>query len=469
MKKTCSHKLIKIQTFCFVFVLFLFSSAKINAQGKDDEHHFMGTNSNKFDSVEKWSYHFQTTGIMQGHSNFNSPYAGTNSLQDTNEMALSVTSTLFLGRKLWKGAAVFVNPEIAGGKGMSYALGLAGAANGETFRIGSPAPAFYIARAFFQQHIALSSKCEYQDADCNQLGDHVPASRISISAGKFSIADYFDDNSYSHDPRSEFMNWSLMSNGAWDYPANTRGYTWGAVIELVTPSFAIRVSDVLVPQVANAPNLDQDISKTHGFTAEIEKKLKIKTHPGSIKFLVFHNVSRAPSYNTAVNNMANGDSSLNGVIQGKKLGTTFDGLKYGFGINFCQELTNNIGVFARASWNDGHTATWAFTEIDQSASAGFSIKATKIKRPDDVFGIAFVANGISQDHINYLNAGGYGFIIGDGKLPHYGYEQILETFYKIKLAKTLWITLDYQYIANPAYNADRGAVNVFAVRGHVEF
>ncbi len=459
---------IKNRKLLVIFLVLLFSVTKLNAQGPDDEKHFMGVNSNKLDSIEKWSYHFQTTSIMQGHGKRNSQYAGVNSLQDSAETALSLTTTLFLGRKLWKGAAVFVNPEIAGGKGMSYALGLAGAANGETFRIGSPAPAFYIARAFFQQHIALNSNREYQDGDKNQLGDKIPESRITISAGKFSIADYFDDNSYSHDPRTEFMNWSLMSNGAWDYPANTRGYTWGCVVELVKPGYAIRISDVLVPQIANAPRLDDKISKTHGFTAEFEKKLKIKNHTGSIKLLVFNNQSRAPSYTMATNNMMQGDSSLNEVIQGKKLGTRFNGLKYGFGINFCQELTNDIGVFARVSWNDGHTATWAFTEIDQSASAGLSIKATKIKRADDVFGIAYVANGISKDHINYLNAGGYGFIIGDGKLPHYGYEQILETYYKIKLAKTLWITLDYQYIANPAYNKDRGAVNVFAVRGHVE-
>jgi high affinity Mn2+ porin len=429
----------------------------------------MGAQSNTFDSLEKWSYHFQMTSIMQGHEKFHSPYAGTNSLQDSSERALSLTTTLFLGRRLWKGAAIFLNPEVAGGKGMSYALGLAGAANGETFRIGSPAPAFYIARAFFQQHISLNKNEEYQDADKNQLGDKIPASRITISAGKFSIADYFDDNGYSHDPRTEFMNWSLMSNGAWDYPANTRGYTWGIVAELIKPGYSIRVSDVLVPQIANAPTLDVDLTKTHGFTGELEKVIHIKKHRGSIKFLVFHNLSRAPSYNLAVNNMTIGDSSLNGVIQGKKLGTTFGGLKYGFGLNLAQELTDDIGVFARASWNDGKTATWAFTEIDESASAGISLKAIKIKRPNDVFGVAFVVNGISNDHIKYLNAGGYGFIIGDGKLPHYGYEQILEAFYKIQLAKTLWITADYQFVTNPAYNKDRGSVHVFAIRGHVEF
>jgi high affinity Mn2+ porin len=462
-------KILKMHVILFVFSIFLFSTFKLIAQGEDTEKHFLGVNKNKLDTLENWSFHFQATAIMQGHTAFHASYSGVNSLNDTAETALSLTNTFYLGRKLWKSAALFFNPEIAGGKGMSYALGLAGAANGETFRIGSPAPALYIARAFFQQHIALNSKKEHEDAGLNTLESNVPSSRITISLGKFSVADYFDDNSYSHDPRSEFMNWSLMSNGAWDYPANTRGYTWGGVVELIRPSYAIRISSVLVPKIANAPVLDLSIKKSHGETIEFEKKIQLKKHQGSLKFLAFRNSSRAPSYNDAINAMAHGDSTLSAVIQGKKLGTTFGGIKYGFGINFCQELTNALGVFARVGWNNGQTATWAFTEIDQTASAGVSIKASKIRRPEDVFGFAFVVNGISKDHINYLNAGGYGFIIGDGKLPNYGHEQIIETFYKIKVTKNLWTTLDYQYIANPAYNKDRGPVHIFSIRAHVEF
>lgn len=451
------------------FVSVLFFSTQLFAQTKEDEHHFMGTNFNKLDSSQKWSFHFQLTTIKMMHGNFKSPYAGTNSLQDTSESATSLTTTFYLGRKLWKGAAVYFNPEVAGGKGMSYALGLAGAANGETFRIGSPKPKLYIARLFFQQHIALNSEKEFQEANQNQLGEKIPSSRITLSAGKFSVADFFDDNGYSHDPRNEFMNWSLMSNGAWDYAANTRGYTWGAVVEFVKPGYAIRLSSVMVPQYANGPVLDPAYDKAHAETIELEKKIKIKHHRGSFKFLAFQNTSRGPSYNTAVCNMAKGDSSLNEVIQGKALGTKFTGLKYGFGVNFSQELSNSLGIFSRLGWNDGQTATWAFTEIDQTACLGISIKGTKIKRPDDVFGCALVANGISSQHISYLNAGGYGFIVGDGKLPHYGFEQILETFYKISIANLVWIALDYQYVVNPGYNKERGPVHILGLRGHLEF
>lgn len=450
-------------------ILFLLKAITLNAQEKENQSLIKNATSFNSDSTEKWSYHFQFTSIGQGHSNFRSPYSGVNSLQNINEAAMSITSTLFVGRKLWKEAAIYFNPEIAGGKGLSYALGLAGAANGETFRIGSPAPAFYLARGFFQQHISLNANKNFQEADLNQLKGYIPSSRITISAGKFSIADFFDNNIYSHNPRNEFLNWSLMSNGAWDYPANTRGYTWGMVVELIKPNYAIRVSDVLVPKTANGANLDPQLNKTHGLTLEFEKKTKINNHLGSIKLLAFHNLSRAPSYNDAIHSMALGDSSLNQIIQGKSLGTTFSGLKYGFGINISQELSDDIGLFSRVGWNDGQTSTWAFTEIDQTASVGLNIKAKKIKRTDDVLGLAFVVNGISNNHINYLNAGGYGFIIGDGKLPHYGYEQIIETFYKIALAKTLFVTLDYQYIKNPAYNKDRGPVNIFALRAHILF
>lgn len=453
-----------------LFSLMILSSTKVSAQGKDTEAHFNGFNKNSFDSIQKWSYHFQVTAIGQGHPAFQAKYSGKNSLRDSNEIALSLTNTLFLGRKLWRGAAIFMNPEIAGGKGMSYALGIAGAANGETFRIGSPDPKIYIARAFFQQHIKLKdSKKEYQDADLNQLGEYIPSSRITISAGKFSIADFFDGNAYSHDTRSEFMNWSLMSNGAWDYPANTRGYTWGIVAELIKPKWAIRISSVMVPTIANGSVFDLNVTKAHAETIELERKLNVNGHPGCVKLLGFQNYSSAPSYNNAVLGMKNGDTSLVATISGQKPGPKYGGAKYGFGLSVWQEFTNNFGMFARVGWNDGKTCTWAFTEIDHSVSLGMSLKMGKIKRADDIFALAAVINGISPSHYDYLNKGGYGFIIGDGKLTRYSNEVIMETFYKIKLFSSLWATVDYQYIMNPAYNADRGPVHVISLRGHVEF
>lgn len=452
-----------------IFFICMALPSLLAAQGKDSETHFLSVNKNTFDSVEKWSYHFQLTSIMQAHPAFHALYSGRNSLQDTGEYALSLTSTLFLGRKLWKGAAVYFDPEIAGGSGISYALGLAGAANGETFRIGSPAPKIYTARLFFQQNFALGGSHETQAPDQNQLGDSVPSSRITVTLGKFSAADFFDDNAYSHDPRSEFFNWSLMSNGAWDYPANTRGYTWGGVVELIKPGYAIRVSSVMMPYKANGPVMDPNVAKAHAETIEFEKKLDLKGHPGSIRVLAFENFSSAPTYKSAMETMANGDSSLVEVASGKRPGLYYGGLKYGFGLSAWQEINKSLGVFLRAGWNDGKTVTWAFTEIDRSVSAGLSITPSFIKRPNDKMGLAAVMNDISQDHYDYLNRGGYGFMLGDGKLLHYGNELIVEYFYKFRLTPSFWLTADYQFIMNPGYNRDRGPVHVFAGRLHVDF
>ncbi len=454
-----------------ILLAFLLSSLhKVKAQGDDNDNHYKGLLSNRFDSLEKWSLHFQFTDIWQAHPSFNAKYTGQHSLSNKSESAMSLTSTLYLGRKLWKNAGLFFNPEIAGGSGLSSVFGMAGAPNGETFRVGSVAPALYMARLFFEQHIALrKSKTEHREGEQNQIADNIPASRITITIGKVSLADFFDDNAYSHDPRSEFMNWSLMDNGAWDYPANTRGYTWGGVVELIEPGYAVRISSAIVPKIANAAVFDLNVARANGNTAEFEKKFKIKNHTGNLRILGFANFSSAPFYNTAISQMKKGDSTLIPVIAGQNPGVQYGAVKYGGGISFNQELTKNIGIFARASWNNGQTATWAFTPIDQSASAGISIRGDIIKRPSDKFGLAFVANGASAPHRNYLNAGGYDFMLGDGKLPNYGMEQILETFYKVQLLKWMWVTADYQLVMNPAYNKDRGPANIFAIRAHVEF
>lgn len=420
------------------------------------------------DSNNRWNYHFQFTAIVQGHPSFKAKYSGANSLNNTDETnALSVTSTLYTGRALWKNAAVYGNAEIAGGEGISSGKGIAGFTNGETYRIGNPAPALYLARLYFQQSFPLkNTKFEKIEYGPNHLEGNIPSSRITITAGKFSLTDFFDNNKYSHDPRTQFINWALMSNGAWDYPANTRGYTSGVVVELIKPLWAIRLSGVVEPKMANGMRMDYNISKAHGLTVEFEKDWK-GSKPGAIRFLAFSNSSQAPTYNSTLQEVKNGDSTSVTVYTGTSEWKKYGGIKYGFGINAEQELTKEAGAFFKASWNDGKTATWAFTEIDQSISAGLSIKGSKWKRPEDHFGIAAVINGISKEHRNFLNAGLYGFIIGDGKL-NYSAEAITEIYYQARLAKTLFASFDYQFVKNPSYNKDRGPVHVFAVRAHVE-
>jgi high affinity Mn2+ porin len=426
-----------------------------------------GDSLSKVSHSDKWSYHFQYTNVMQGHGDIHAPYSGQNSLSANPEQAFSLTSSLYLGRKLWKGASVFYNPEVAGGKGMSSTLGVAGFPNGETFRIGDPSPTLYVARFFIRQHIALkSAKYDTLESCSNQLGGEcVPSHRITITAGKISLADLFDNNAISHDPRRQFMNWALMNNGAWDYPANTRGYTEGIVVEFITPSYAVRLAETLMSTVANGEDMNLDISHSRGETLELEKDYKIKGQKGAVRLLLFHNISHAGSYETAISNKLSGiDTTMNVNSL-----TAWNGLKYGFGVNADQQLNENISAFFRFGWNDGHTASWEFAEIDQSLSFGIQVKGARWKRPEDFFGMAFLVNDLSKDHWDFLNYGGYGFMIGDGKLPHYGSEQIFETYYSTKLTKSLWFSADFQYVTNPAYNRERGPVPVYALRAHVEF
>lgn len=450
----------KIRLFPFIAILSLGCITTAIYAQRDNNH-------NMLDSSDKWTYHFQFTGIMQWHPAFNAPYRGLNSLNDSAEHAFSLTSTIFLGRKLWKNAAFYFNPEVAGGRGLSGAVGIAGFPNGEVFRVGNPSPTAYVARAFIRQDIKLNSKNteENLDDEINQVEELRPGSRITITAGKFSLADVYDRNAYSHDPRTDFMNWALMGNGAWDYPANTRGYTSGIIIEIIKPTWAVRFSETLVPETANGSIMDLQLDRARGETLEFEKNFEMKGHKGVLRFLAFRNFSRAGNYMNAISNFKNGtDYSLNINTL-----TLYGGMKYGFCLNAEQELSGNTGSFVRLGWNDGRTATWMFTEIDQHASLGFDIKGTRWKRKGDEVGIAGTINGISDDHWSFLNFGGYGFIIGDGKLPHYGLECISELYYSCELTRTLWLTADYQFVVNPAYNRDRGPVHVWAVRAHIEF
>lgn len=419
------------------------------------------------DSNKNWSFHFQLTAINQSHPAFTAKYSGNNSLvNEAERQKLSVTTTLFIGRKLWKNAGIYVNPEIAGGSGLSSAKGIAGFTNGETFRIGSADPKLYIARLYLTQHISLKKNADKKLEDgANQVAETVAANRITFTAGKICLADFFDKNTYSHDPRTQFLNWSLMSNAAWDYPADTRGYTQGLIAELVHPTWAVRIASVLVPRKANGLQLDYKITKAHSETLEIEKGWQA-TKPGVVRLLMFRNATQAPTYATTLHDVKNGDSSSVDVYSGVKEWKKYGGVKYGLGINAEQEIYPSFGVFFKASYNDGKTATWAFTEIDESVSAGVNIKGSQWKRPGDNIGIAQVVNGISKDHQQFLNAGLYGFIIGDGKL-NYGHESITEIYYQAQISSAFSLSFDYQFVLHPAYNKDRGPVNVLAFRGHV--
>jgi len=413
-----------------------------------------------------WSYHLQFTGIIQWHPSFSAPYSGQNSLTTKQERAYSVTTTAYLGRKLWQGAAIYFNPEMAGGKGVGSTLGIAAFPNGETFRIGNPEPTVYVARIFLRQHITLDPQ-HYEDIadDANQVRERVSTSRITLTAGKFSIGDFFDNSNVSHDPRMDFMNWSFMNNGAYDYAANTRGYTYGFVAELVKPGWTLRAGTALEPTFANGPELDWHYTHTSSENIEFEQRYSIKGHKGTVRLLGYYNVNKAPHYRDVINEKLNGTDTSLDVLIGKSYGNK----KPGLGLNAEQDLGHSLSAFMRLGWNNGKTASWAFAEIDNTISGGLRLYGTSWHRPTDNIGLALLSNGISKDHRDFLAIGGYGFMIGDGKLPNYGREGIAELFYEVKLFNNLWATLDYQLVNHPAYNKDRGPVNLFAGRVHIEF
>ncbi|RAJ34421.1 carbohydrate porin [Pedobacter cryoconitis] len=410
---------------------------------------------------KRFNFHFQQTVITQTKPGFSAPYSGTNSLSTAHETATSLTTTLFGGARLWKGAEAYFNPEMSGGKGFSQAVGVAGFPNGETFRIGSPEPAIYIARAYLVQTFGWGKETDTIADDANQLAGYRKKKYFSITAGKFGLSDFFDNNAFSHDARSQFMNWSLMANGAWDYPANTRGYVFGVVFELGQPTWALRLATTMVTTTANGSIWDGKIGKAHAFTLEYEKRYQISGQKGTLRVLGYDNAAKMGDYRLAVAQ----DPLAPDITETRTYGRN----KYGFGINIEQNINPNLGVFAKTSYNDGKTETWAFTEIDRSVSLGAILKGDSWNQKDAEIGLAFVGNGISKDHRDYLAHGGYGFIIGDGKL-NYAPEMIAETYYKVNVyQKKFFLSPDYQFILHPAYNKDRGPVHVFSLRAHVEF
>lgn len=408
---------------------------------------------------DRFTIHGQTTIIEQFKSSFSAPYSGTNSLSVLKENKTSITSTLFAGARLWKGASVFVNPELAGGSGLSGALGIAAATNGETFRIGDPAPQIYLGRLFFKQVFSLSNTSSYQNSDFNQLGGSLPDKYFAVTVGKICAADFFDDNKFSHDPRTQFMSWALMSNGAWDYPANTRGYTPSLILEYVTPVHELRFGFSLVPKTANGNDMNWKIGKAGAYTLEYTHKHKFNNQDGAIRILGFFNTTDMGNYKESI--------AMNPINPDITTTRSYGQSKYGFGINAEQNFTKDFGGFFRASWSDGHNETWMFTEIDRSMSAGVVMAGNKWKRGHDNIGLAYVASGLSADHRAYLKAGGNGFILGDGNL-NYALEHLVELYYSAELVKDkMFLTGAYQAVLNPGYNKDRqGPVNIFSVRLH---
>src|ERR1700738_1862773 len=409
-----------------------------------------------------WYVHGQTTLIAQGYPRIGSPYEGFNSLPGGGQTRQTWTADAFLGWRLWDGGELYFNPELAQGFGLNTTLGLGGFSNGEAQKGGADFPKFRPQRYFFRQTFGLGGEQEEVADGPLQLAGKRDIDRVTLTVGRFAVGDFFDGNSYAKDPRADFMNWAIWSSGAYDFPADLPGFTRGAVVELNRRDWALRAG---LFQVPSAPNSDVLTSRGGGAVVELEERYAISDQPGKLRLGVFGNQGNTASYRDALAIVA-ADPSLD--INATTAGIRHTLPKYGFYANMEQAITQDVGIFARASWNDGQTEILSFTDIDRSVSGGVSIKGSSWGRTNDTFGIGGAINGLSSAHRDFLAAGGIGLLIGDGQL-NYSEEKIVEAYYAYNVNKWSTLTFDYQFVANPAYHADRGPVSIFSARAHAEF
>jgi len=420
---------------------------------------------------DKIQFHGQTTVTWQGYHLSRSPYEGANSLEGGTQGREIADVNLAVGLRLWQGAELWFVPGIDQGFGIGTTHGLAGFSSGESYKLGATYPYARIDRTFVRQTVDLDGAAQDTDADMLHFAGSTTEDRVVLTAGKFSVADLFDTNRYANSPKTDFLNWSLINTGTFDYAADAWGYTYGAAAEWYQSNWALRggVFD-LSPTPTGGGNSANGYGNDPTFrqfqlVSEIERGHTLWGQPGSVKLTGFLSRGNAGNFKDAIN-----------LSQATGLGVT-DALaavrhyqsRPGVSINLQQQVSDIVGVFARAGWADGNVEPWDFADIDRTVSAGVSLSGKRWGRPDDTLGVAGVVNGIAKAHQEYLAAGGLGILIGDGQLPKYKPEKILETYYSFAVTPALKLSADYQFIADPAYNAQRGPVSVIAGRVHAEF
>jgi high affinity Mn2+ porin len=411
---------------------------------------------------ETWSVHWQFTNITQYHPAFDSPYQGPNSLDPGNSGRETIDLTLFAGLRVWHGGAVYVNPEIDQGFGLSETLGVAAFPSGGAYKIGDAHPYYRTHRLFLRQVFDLGGGEEEPiPSGPNLVAGPQASNNVTLTAGKLSAVDVFDTNRYAHDPRADFLNWSIIESGAYDYAADAWGYSYGAAAEWTQSWWTLRAGAFSLSRVPNQKELDRSFEQFE-LVAEIEERHRWLAHPGKLKLLAFDNRGRMGGYDDAVNRAMQNDTVADTSVARHMAS------RPGFALNLEQEWMSDLGVFARASANDGSKEAFDFTEINRSVATGLSLAGVRWNRPQDTVGLAGSVNAISTAARRYFAAGGVGILIGDGRLPDYGLEKILETYYAAQITGALAISLDFQYVVNPAYNADRGPVSIFGLRIHAQ-
>ena len=416
-------------------------------------------------SEQNWALHGQFTNTYQWHPAFSAPYNGANSLPSGTEGEQTNDATLYAGYRLSPNSEIWINAEYDQGFGLAGTLGVAGFPSGEAYKVGADNPYYRTPRLFYRKVINLGGEQQQLSATANQFAGSRTADNLTLTIGKFAVTDIFDNNSYAHDPRNDFLNWAAVDAGAFDYAADAWGYTYGAAIEWSQSSWTWRNGVFDLSQVPNSEKLTQRFSQFE-LVSELEKRYQLNDHPGKIRFLVFDNRGRMGSYADAIAQWQQSGQPAGGP-------STALVRRYasrpGAAINIEQAVTSDLGLFARLSANNGNEETYEFTDINQSAELGASLNGSSWGRASDNVGGAMIVNGISSVARAYFADGGLGVLVGDGQLQRYATEQIAEFYYAWQALSFLTVTADYQYVRNPAYNADRGPVNIFAMRVHLQY
>jgi high affinity Mn2+ porin len=411
-------------------------------------------------SQSRFAIYGQATYTEQEADGFHAPYAGANSLSPDTGRETS-DATLFLGMQLWRGAELWVNPEVDEGAGLDDTLGLAGFSSGEAYKVGRNPPYFRLPRLFIRQTLNLGGAVSTGEAGANQFALPQSSNRLVLTLGKIGVVDIFDTNRYAHDPRGDFLNWSVIDTGTFDYAADAWGYTAGGAAEWYVGSWAWRAGVFALSNVPNSAVLESGLDE-YQVDLEAEHRHELFGQPGKIDVTMFESRGRMALYQDAIAyGEANGSlPELAPVRRYRK--------RDGISLNLEQQLSTDVGMFARLGDAGGNVETYDFTDIDYTASVGASVSGGLWRRPGDTVGVAHVVNVASRNLREYLAAGGLGVLVGDGRLPHAGHEDILETYYELAVISAVQVTLDYQWVENPAYNRDRGPVSIFALRVHAE-
>jgi len=411
---------------------------------------------------QAFAAHVQFTDLTQFHPAFHSAYQGANSLNSGARGEATNDLTVYLGARLWQGAEFWANPEVDQGFGLSDTLGVAGFPSGEAYKVGKQDPYLKLQRLFLRQTIDLGDKGEAVDADLNQLGGHHSDDRLVLTIGKFSVGDVFDTNKYAHDPRADFMNWTIIDTGTFDYAADAWGYTYGAAAEWRQGDWTTRAGLFDLSSVPNSQTLDPKFDQFQ-IVSELEHRQTIGGQPGAIRITGFLTRGRMGHFDDAL-----ALSAQTGEPANTALVRTYSS-RGGVSATLEQQITDDLGAFARAGYAEGDSEAYEFTDVDRTAAVGLSLAGKRWKRDDDTVGLAVVVNGASEHRLAYLADGGLGILVGDGQLIHSGPESILETYYNVAVIKAAHLTFDYQFIDNPAYNRDRGPVSVLSVRAHLQY